>query len=450
MSAPESPIERVNYFNGQRLEASDFRADQDYHMRVRRKVLSALYSPGIIQGFEVTPHPTDQHKVVVAPGVGLDYWGRELILLDTTDVQAAGTPTTTAGVIFGNYLLASYAEQRVQADNDGCAVGGAAGTCNGNLSWGAPTRIEATPKLEFSDTWPSPTSGKIVLAQVGLQAGCQVGSIQTGVRQYAVTPKNPTVRAISLEGEKDIDANNPKVLYFHLDGGTPNSMTLYLYASLFSTLFYTELGAHTHADTFTISSIPGHTHTLGAVTTDKQLPTGTIHASAKTFQGAGGDYSLRLWQPDQGTTDLTASPANFTLSNTEHLHNIAAGASTDLAGAITPTITPTLASAGVSAPSARTGGATPLTYVNGLKVLYDGANDITNQILAQLMAADPVNWPAGSTLGNGSSTHRLVTNGTGAIDLIQAGADVTPGQHSLTFEVPSGNGGQVQYNLYVA
>ena len=66
VSASEQPISRVNYFNGQRLEAADFRAEQDYQIAVRRKLYSALYSVGIVQGLEVTKHPTDQHKVIVA------------------------------------------------------------------------------------------------------------------------------------------------------------------------------------------------------------------------------------------------------------------------------------------------------------------------------------------------------------------------------------------------
>jgi hypothetical protein len=32
----EKPLERLNYFNGQRLQAGDFKLEQDYHMRVRR------------------------------------------------------------------------------------------------------------------------------------------------------------------------------------------------------------------------------------------------------------------------------------------------------------------------------------------------------------------------------------------------------------------------------
>jgi hypothetical protein len=88
VSALEQPLDRVNYFNGQRLDAADFRADQDYQIRVRRKLFSSLYPiGGIVEGLEVTKHPSDAHKVRVAPGVALDFLGREIILLDPTDCR---------------------------------------------------------------------------------------------------------------------------------------------------------------------------------------------------------------------------------------------------------------------------------------------------------------------------------------------------------------------------
>jgi hypothetical protein len=40
----EKPIERMNYFNGQRLEADDFQVEQEYHVRVRRWLNKSLYS----------------------------------------------------------------------------------------------------------------------------------------------------------------------------------------------------------------------------------------------------------------------------------------------------------------------------------------------------------------------------------------------------------------------
>ncbi|MBS0559278.1 MAG: hypothetical protein JSR21_04410 [Proteobacteria bacterium] len=462
MSALEQPIERVNYFNGQRLVAADFRADQDYQMAVRRKLFSALYSVGIVQGLEVSKHPTDTHKVIVAPGVALDFLGREIILLDATEVQAAGTPTANPAAIFGNYLVISYAEQRVSATTDGCDAGG--GACGGNLSWGAATRIRAEPRLEFTDTFPSIRSGLIVLAQVELKAGCTVGEIASGVRRYAVAAKPPTTRPIALEGEKDIDQRNPKTLYFHIDGGVPTSVTLYLRAAQLSTLYYTELGGHTHSGSLAkpTLTIPDHQHDFQSITTGTatQDPAKPVEMIAMTYD-TDSDTEIRMWHSDlddgnrrrENLTSLNPGDGPIVQFNnlTEHTHTIPAG-KTDLdGGGSYPLGGVNIASSGATNLAAHTGG-NALSYVNKLTVLYDG-QDITAAILTQITGAYPA-WTGIATLGDGTSGSPLVaksngTGGTGAINLDQLGLDFSPGQHSLTFQVTDTSGGQIQYNLYV-
>ena len=86
-----------------------------------------------------------------------------------------------------------------------------------------------------------------MLSQIELSEKCEVVRASPAVRQYAVPAKPQTVRGLSVEGEKDIDKANPKILFFHVDGGYPESVLLYLRGRQFSTLFYTEIGKHTHA-----------------------------------------------------------------------------------------------------------------------------------------------------------------------------------------------------------
>jgi hypothetical protein len=462
VSASDQSISRVNYFNGQRLDADDFRADQNYQMAVRRALYSALYpSGGVVKGLEVTPHPTDQHKVIVAPGVALDFLGREIILLSATPVIAAGTPTTNPAAIFGNYLVISYTEQRTQAVSDGCNAGN--GACGGNLAWGAATRIVAQPALQFTDTFPAPGSGQIVLAQVALGSGCQVGQIESGVRQYAVPAKPPVTRAISLEGEKDIDPQNPKVLYFHIDGSSPSTVTLYLRAAQFSSLYYTELGQHTHDNTVSTADIalPDHKHGFESIVTGDatQDATKPVTVMAWVWNDAT-DLTLRAW----GTNDGNVHQDNLTTLNplgrgsivelqnlANHTHSIPAG-TTDPAGGQTLHFDTTIANvpAGQHSPTNQGANSTGkwLSYVDKLTVWCDGTN-ITDQILEQLAGNDPTNWgAAGTTLGNGNPGSPLVTNGTGPIALDKLGLDFNPGQHILKFQVANG-GGQIQYNLYV-
>ena len=43
-------IKRLNYFTGQFLEATDFKDEQEYHIRMRRLGNCMLYSAGILDG----------------------------------------------------------------------------------------------------------------------------------------------------------------------------------------------------------------------------------------------------------------------------------------------------------------------------------------------------------------------------------------------------------------
>src|ERR1044071_5018627 len=122
MSQLEPPLERLNYFNGQRLEATDLRLEQSYQMRVRRWLNRSLYTWGIAAGLEVSVKPGDKHKVIVSPGLALDQEGQEIILIEEQEVQVAGSPSPTVGVVFGNYLVIEYGEEKVVPMDDCCTV----------------------------------------------------------------------------------------------------------------------------------------------------------------------------------------------------------------------------------------------------------------------------------------------------------------------------------------
>src|ERR1044071_5344931 len=101
MKELQPPMERLNYFNGQRLEASDFKLEQSYHMRVRRWLNKSLYTWGIAKGLEVEVKPGDSHRVIVSPGLALDAQGREIILLEEAEVQVVGSPSAVEGIVYG-------------------------------------------------------------------------------------------------------------------------------------------------------------------------------------------------------------------------------------------------------------------------------------------------------------------------------------------------------------
>jgi hypothetical protein len=450
MSVLEPPIERMNYFNGERLDARDYRAESDYQIRVRRLVNRWLFSPGIARGLEVTRDPNDAHKVRVAAGLAFDFMGREVIVLEQTSVPIYGVPSTTPGFVLGNFFVISYVEQRGEPSGDSCQV--SAGSCGCTISWNGPTRIREGVKFEVVDSWPTDASGRIVLAQLELRKGCELAGIYSQVRKYALPIKPAKVRAVSLEGEKDIDKDNAKRLLFHVDGSYPDAVSLYVRASKFSSLYYTELGQHTHVITATASSVTknlAHTHKLTKDANTDQ--TGDhqheFYPSQDNLQGGihldgfqdrannirNTDNSAIIAAGNHGhvikSVDLDNGDYVDTVSNWTHTHSITAGA----------------ANTGVTDVNARAG--TSLQYVDDLHIWFDGV-DITAGVLQQLAGRDPVKWVPGSKLGDGTSTHVIVTEGTKEIDLLQLVDDCGPGEHTLDFKVLSA-GGQIHYNLYV-
>ena len=448
-SGAEEPLDRLNYFNGQRLVAADLRVEQDYHIRVRRWLNRTLYTPGIAGGLEVQLSTTSPRKVIVGAGVAIDTLGREVILVEATEVEVVGVPSTEADWVFGNYLTIEYAEETVAVVQDGCTT--RAEKCD--LAWGGPTRIRATPTLSFQSAWPDEAGGKILLAQVELGPGCEVTHIHNGVRRY-VDAADSTVRSFALEGEKDLDAANPKVLAFHVRGGPPSSVLLYLRGARLSTLFYTELPEHSHAVELVTEpegAAAAHSHTveIGAVTTDE----GGGHShdiSAPYKKDDSGDESVKLGTSTDGSDLTDMIGARAVEAGSPHAHTFDLGTITSSpegsAGSHTHVITghPTgavgVSEAGSGGP--RTG--SELTFVDQRKGFLNG-NEITDEVLAQL-GGPAAGW---DQLGDGSGGHPLIKKGTAAIDLLRVGQTLVEGEHTLELVVDNQSGGNIRYNLYV-
>jgi len=448
-------LQRVNYFNGQRLAAADFRAEQTYHMGMRRVLNRSLYSPGIVVGLEVElaksnpPDPVDKHLVIVRHGLAFDNLGREIFIPVDVVVQVMGAPSNTPGIVFGNLLVVSYREMRKFSVQSNCMIGAPYKPCSGDLAWGAPTRIVADAVFEFLDSWPSDDSGKIVLGQIELNTKCEVVRVMPGVRRYAVPVKPQTVRALTLEGEKDIDQANPKVLWFHVDGGAPESVVLYLRARKFSSLYYTEIGKHGHNITTVAASSTNdyaHSHPVtGGKTTKNGLHKHAIWVNdGKDAAGVdvdtGDDWNNKIIS-DSGDHehDLKDITLGNGLGSVTHSHVINASATDSGVDDFE-----------VRKPIALATKTFALSFVKSLEVWLDG-QDITTLIRQQL-EAKPGKAGKWASLGDGTASHEIATaEGTGEIDLLKLGKEIGLGSHKLEFRVTSaGIGGAIQYNLYVS
>ena len=76
----QSPfLERLQFFNGQRLFASDLQQLEAFHREMRWLHNQSLHQPGIGNGFEVLGKKGDR-EVRILPGYAIDALGREIVL----------------------------------------------------------------------------------------------------------------------------------------------------------------------------------------------------------------------------------------------------------------------------------------------------------------------------------------------------------------------------------
>lgn len=453
-------LERLHYFDGQRLVARDLELEQKYHMRVRRLLNHGLYSPGVVNGLQVDM--LDPRHVRVGHGMSLDPRGREIILL--SDVILAVPGRLPTALVQGYYLVVSYSEEKEP---------GTLATCREGVGTTPPARIREAPVLSWTETWPNQqrcgekghaSDCAVVLALVMLKPSCDIDKIEPGVRQYAHSAIPGQVHPFALEGEKDIDNLNSKVIHFQIRGGPPDAVLLYLWGDAISSLLYTELGGHTHGSKLNAAPTSDetapikidHTHHVDQMSTDGasanmahdhsmhhatvRYPPGTNDSGIVTGAGFGSSYDSEKNQ--FGTQWITTTDLGHThpleafdtkgssLQQTApHHHTLTVSTNTDAAGNTAP-------ATGNTPYQARGGSA--YSFPSTLQVKLDG-NDITGWIKGQL------GW---SSLGDGTATHPLITSGTGALDLIKSGHALGVGPHQIELRLNSG-GGKVLYNLYV-
>ena len=456
----DDALDRLNYFNGQRLAAADLRTEQRYHMGMRRVLNRSLYSAGIVSGLEVTPDPTSTHRVIVGHGLAFDNQGREIFVPADTPVQVMGTPSSGKGVVFGNLLAVSYREARQNVAAGGCTVP-AGRPCSGDLAWGAPTRVVAQPVFEFLDTWPADDSGKVILAQLELSATCDVVRVLAGVRKYAMPAKPQTVRALSIEGEKDIDHANRKDLVFHIIDGFPGSVTLYLRGRTFSSLYYSELGQHAHPIKLPDLKIDiGHNHDVdGPVLTSTTGANVGIHGHSvywdQSIDGNLGPFDIQEDGKNWDIIDENDHQSPIAKSGA-HQHEIDDLKIKPLVDVLdVPVTVSDFGQVGASDVSAMPRDGKPaLGTFKDITIFLDD-QPITAQVCEQLEAipGQAGKWklePVPNDVRLNGATLSL-PDGTGEIDLLKLGIEIGLGEHTLSFRVNDvDQGGQLQYNLYVA
>src|SRR4051794_3122474 len=79
-------LERLQFFNGQRLDAADLQGIDDLNRQMRWLHNQSLHQPGVGSGYAISGAKGDR-EVTIQPGYAIDSAGREIILTDAV-VQA--------------------------------------------------------------------------------------------------------------------------------------------------------------------------------------------------------------------------------------------------------------------------------------------------------------------------------------------------------------------------
>lgn len=99
--------ERLQFFDGQRLFATDLQGLEEFHRQMRWLHNSSLHEPGIGNGFAVRGEEDDR-EVRVGPGYAIDDLGREIVLVQETVLQVPAVAGGADGTPVRYDLTVSY------------------------------------------------------------------------------------------------------------------------------------------------------------------------------------------------------------------------------------------------------------------------------------------------------------------------------------------------------
>lgn len=108
--------ERIQFFDGQRLFASDLQDLEQFNREMRRLHNQSLHQPGVASGFAVSGQKDDR-EVAIQPGYAIDSLGREIVLTEPLSLQVPPVATDSAGRPVYYDLVVSYPADVELAEN---------------------------------------------------------------------------------------------------------------------------------------------------------------------------------------------------------------------------------------------------------------------------------------------------------------------------------------------
>jgi len=287
-------LERLQFFNGQRLFASDLQALEAFNREMRWLHNQSLHQAGIGSGYAVSGAKGDR-EVTITPGYAIDACGREIVLTQTHVEPVPPVADDGAGNSVFYDLTVSYPDDSDLPESetrDGiCMPAGAVRLREApNFCWiklgadGQP--VDPQLKLEVQ------ASMRILLARAEIK-NCQLNQpISTAQRRNARPAKQPHIACGSTDPATSswtvwlASNNTPLGLQLAVDTSSANFKTPPCYS------------AHVIGDRF----FPGGTGELAA---PSFVLDGWVNISNPTTTG----FTLRMLMPE--LEDSFINPADF-------------------------------------------------------------------------------------------------------------------------------------------
>lgn len=156
-------VKRLNYFTHQFLREQDFKAEQEYHVEMRRRHNLVLHGWGVAEGLEV--RKKSEHEITIEPGTAVDNRGREIVLTAPVVRDLSPLERNTH-----HYVTIAYGESWDEADHH--SAGGVEGY----------TRVTESPEVGERRQEPAKDGAVITLARVHLSEHGNIERIEKEVR----------------------------------------------------------------------------------------------------------------------------------------------------------------------------------------------------------------------------------------------------------------------------
>jgi hypothetical protein len=174
-------LDRVSYFDGQRLTAADLSEAQRAQRELRWLHNRSLHAWGVAFGLAVSGQEGDT-AVTVSPGYALDAHGREIVLTEPRSLPVppvAGDDGTEAASFV---LTIAYPGEDDLVENE--RRGGA-------CSSGGAVRLATEPRLAWGEYEPDDVGSDVVLAQAGVRKCRLAEPLSFSLRRSARPVRSP-------------------------------------------------------------------------------------------------------------------------------------------------------------------------------------------------------------------------------------------------------------------